>query len=123
MGRRDGMKERKCGCITFEYGPPIKCATHQAKDRAQEVSEIRKRASKAAFDLGHDLTQFRPYGSCRGKFTAYCHACGAFAIVYDTTPERGDQVCGDALLRQCRGGSSTFKALADTDQGPDANDV
>lgn len=100
MGRRD-LKEKKCGCITFEHGPAIICPTHQAKEHAREASAVRSAARRTAFDLGHDLTDFREYGSCDGKWTAYCHTCGAFAIVYDRIPERGDQVCGRALTDGC----------------------
>ena len=117
MGRRDGMTRRKCGCIQFEYGPPVKCDKHQAKEKVKEVRTVRQLAANQSFELGHDLSVFKEYASTRGKWTAFCHTCGAFAIVYDDVPVRGDQLAGAALFKPC-GGHSGLAILAGTgDEG------
>lgn len=132
MSRRDGVKEKKCGCLYFEHGPPVLCETHKEKaDRKEErakrreVKGLRKIVADQARDLGHDLSQFREYPSLKGKWTAYCHSCGAFTIVYDFVPERGDQIAGKAVFERCSGGSATFAALRDPvgdSEGTDGDD-
>lgn len=103
MGRfRDGLKTRKCGCIVYEYGPPMPCPTHAARDEVQEEETLRKLVREQAAGLGHDLTTFTEYGTTRGKWTAYCSNCGYIAIVYDDPPPVGDQVAGWCLTRTCQ---------------------
>lgn len=65
--------------------------------------QLRRAASDQARRLGHDLTKFRPYKSMDGKYTAFCHDCGYFAIVYDTPPALGDQISGRTLNEDCPG--------------------
>lgn len=116
------MKEKKCGCVIFEVGPPILCDEHQAKQakkdaRAQVLEEkgLRRIVVDRSRELGHDPTTFKPYGSQPGKWTAYCRHCGALIIVYDSVPERGDQVAGGAAFKTCRRGG-LVEALAGTDE-------
>ena len=106
------MKVRKCGCIYYEVGPPVQCEKHQAKDKVREERGLRKIVAQQARDKGHDLTEFKEYGSTVGKWTAFCHTCGGLCIVYDEVPERGDQVAGKGIFEACPGGSGTFAALA-----------
>lgn len=117
------VKEKKCGCIIFQIGPPVLCDTHQAKatkrearQQRQEERGLRKLVADAARDHGHDLSTFREYNSQPGKWTAHCHSCGALAIVYDAVPLRGDQVNAARFFEACRGGSSTLTALAGHDK-------
>lgn len=105
MSRREGMSIRKCGCITYEHGPPFECEKHLR--RAQELEEkgLRKAVREQASELGHELTQFDEYESLPGKWTSYCPRCGSMVIVYDAPPVRGDQVAGKALSQRCTGRS------------------
>jgi hypothetical protein len=96
--RREGMTVRSCGCITYEYGPPIKCPKHEAKDKVAEENALRRAVREHAFDNGHDLTLFSEYESFPGKYTAFCNTCGHIVIVYDVPPERGDQINGKGIL-------------------------
>lgn len=100
--RRDGMTVRTCGCITYEYGPPLKCAKHQRKEIEVEERGLRKVVRDEAHNRGHDLTMFSEYESYPGKWTAFCNHCGALIIVYDQPPLRGDQINGKRILeRDC----------------------
>jgi len=109
MARRDGMKEKKCGCIIFEHGPPVQCEGHQrqtdkkvAREKAREEKGLRKIVAEQALSQGHDLACFKEYASCQGKWVSHCHECGAMVIVYDTVPERGDQIAGPGIFKACR---------------------
>lgn len=100
---KDGIKERKCGCLYFEYGPPVKCQKHA--DRDQEIIEkgLRKVVRDTAETLGHSLTRFLEYESRPGKWTAFCTLCERVVIVYDDVPERGDQINGKRIVEErCR---------------------
>lgn len=116
MGRvNDGMKEKKCGCIVFELGPPVLCQAHQAKidkrektiakkaerEQAREEKGLRKIVLDKATEYGHDLSRFKEYASCDGKWVAHCHRCGGVAIVYDKTPRYGDQINAAKLFIWC----------------------
>ena len=103
------MKERKCGCLYFEHGPPVPCEKHQrklekkeAREKAKEEKGLRKIVADKALENGHDLTHFKEYGSQPGKWVAHCHSCGGLVIVYENIPERGDQICGQAVFAACR---------------------
>lgn len=116
------VKEKKCGCVIFEVGPPVLCETHQRKAakqhaRAQALEEkgLRKLVADQARDHGHDLSRFKEYASAGGKWTAYCHNCGAIAIVYDRVPERGDQVNVQRLHGPCHK-SDLVSVLGDADR-------
>ncbi len=105
---RDGMKERKCGCIYFEHGPPVRCEKHssiqakrEAREKDREEKGLRKIVAQKAIEFGHDLARFKEYSSRVGKWTTHCHQCGAMVIVYDDIPERGDQICGPAVFKAC----------------------
>jgi len=102
LRRREGLKEKKCGCIVFEYGPPIVCSTHQLKEKVKDEREIRRLAREQSRRFGHDLSDFREYPSTPGKWVAHCHTCGGMAIVYDEVPARGDQLAGPAMFNDCR---------------------
>ena len=102
------MKEKKCGCIVFEHGPPIPCERHarkiekqEARVKAKEEKGLRKIVAQQALDNGHDLARFKEYSSQQGKWTSHCHQCGALIIVYDEIPERGDQISGRAVFEPC----------------------
>lgn len=102
------MKEKKCGCIIFEVGPPVLCGKHQSKvdrkekrEKLKEEKGLRKLVLDKAIENGHDLSRFKEYGSRPGKWVAHCHACGAMVIVYDAAPEYGDQIAGPAVFKTC----------------------
>lgn len=97
---KDGAKTRKCGCIYFEIGPPVKCGKHTARDQELEELGLRKAVRDTAETLGHSLTRFAEYESLPGKWTAHCELCERIVIVYDKTPERGDQVNGRRILEE-----------------------
>lgn len=100
---KNGMKERKCGCIYFEHGPPVKCTKHAARDQEIEEKGLRKAVRDQAEDMGHDLTRFLEYESTPGKWTAFCNKCERLVIVYDQPPVRGDQINGRRILEErCR---------------------
>lgn len=108
---RDGMHERKCGCLVFQYGPPVLCETHLAKqqkkiDRTKKLEDkgLRKLVRETAEGLGHDLKVFREYPSMRGKWTSYCGRCGDMVIVYEDLrlAADGDQLLGKPLTDKCR---------------------
>lgn len=123
MARRDGMREKKCGCVVFDHGPPILCVTHQTKierkverEKAQEEKGIRKAAHEAARRLGHDLSRFKETKATRGKWVAFCRSCGALVIVYDEIPRSGcDQISGKPISEGCRGGSVLLETLGSSD--------
>lgn len=112
---KDGMKEKKCGCLVFELGPPVLCETHKAKvERKERIAEkkaerekvreekgVRKLVLDSATEHGHDLSRFKEYPSYDGKWVAHCHHCGGVAIVYDKTPKYGDQVNAAKLFVDC----------------------
>lgn len=122
------MKERKCGCIVFDVGPPVLCDTHKfkleqkekkaekkaAREEKREQKGLRKTVEEQATELGHDLSRFKEYPSVRGKWTAHCHRCGGIVIVYDGIPERGDQVAG-AVFKKCER-SSLVDVLGSADR-------
>lgn len=100
---KDGMKVRKCGCIYFEYGPPVKCNKCSGRDQEVEEKGLRKAVRDQAAMHGHELTRFQEYESRPGKWTAHCIKCERIVIVYDDVPERGDQINGRLLLEErCR---------------------
>jgi hypothetical protein len=103
MGRRDDMRERKCGCIYYCYGPPLLCPTHQAKQQEEEETGLRKLVKDQCEGLGHKVTRFSEYESQPGKWTAYCETCGKVIIVYDEPPRLGDQINSPCLTEVCRG--------------------
>lgn len=98
------MKVRKCGCIRFEYGPPVLCVKHERKYQLEDEKALRKAAREAAERLGHKLGLFSEYESERGKWTAFCEHCGLIVICYDEPqPHLEAQVFGWALQRTCSG--------------------
>lgn len=104
MGRfKDGIKTRKCGCLYFEYGPPVKCGKHATREQEIEEKGLRKLIRDTAATLGHELTRFQEYESHPGKWTAFCVKCERLVIVYDAPPERGDQINGRLIVEErCR---------------------
>jgi len=96
------MRERKCGCILYEYGPPFKCPKHQSKLREREEKSFRKVVSEHVASLGHDLTRWEEYESKKGKWTSFCKHCGDIAIVYDEPQSAVDQVISHMLSQPCR---------------------
>lgn len=112
---KDGMKEKKCGCIVFDVGPPVLCGKHQhneekkehraekkaAREQAREEKGLRKIVLDKAIEFGHDLSRFKEYPSADGKWVAHCHRCGSIAIVYDRTPKYGDQINAAKLFVDC----------------------
>ena len=116
------VKEKKCGCIYFEVGPPVLCGRHlqreikkAEREKVREEKGLRKVVAETAFTNGHDLSKFKEYGSRPGKWTAHCHSCGSMVIVYDQPPERGDQVSGKALFEPCAK-SSLVQVLGEADR-------
>lgn len=97
------IRERKCGCIYFQVGPPVLCSKHEIKEAKTESSAIRRAAREHATHLGHDLTDWSEYESVPGKWTSYCRTCGLMAITYDSPAlTLGDQILGHALTKECR---------------------
>ena len=119
------MKEKKCGCIVFEIGPPVLCSKHKTREnkkvdreerkrRKEQVAEekgLRKAAADTARKRGHDMSPFKETTGTRGKFVSYCFDCGRLTIVYDRIPFFGDQVSGKSLTEECSGGSALSRAL------------
>lgn len=97
---KNGIKERKCGCIYFEHGPPVICQKHAARNQELEELGLRKAVRDTAETLGHSLTRFSEYESHPGKWTAYCQHCEHLVIVYDAVPTRGDQINGRKILEE-----------------------
>lgn len=99
------MKQRKCGCITYDYGPPLTCPKHQTA----EEKGLRKLVRDTAESLGHRLNNFTEYESQRGKWTAFCQheQCCQIVIIYDEPqPHLEAQINGKNILeRECRGGA------------------
>ena len=97
------LREKKCGCIIYQVGPPLQCPKHTAKDANSESKQLRRTARDHATTLGHDLTDWVEYESLPGKWTSYCRTCGYMAIVYDHPKlAPGDQILGNALTKECR---------------------
>jgi hypothetical protein len=97
------VRERKCGCLYFQFGPPVKCPRHLKKARLKEEKTLRALVEEQATNLGHEVTEWREYKNQRGKWTAYCKRCGLMAIVYDEPPVVGDQVGGWLISRgECK---------------------
>lgn len=97
------IRQKKCGCVVFQVGPPVQCPKHLKREEKTESSALRRAARSRAHDLGHDLTDWVEYDSLPGKWTAYCHTCGYMAIVYDSPSlTLGDQILGNALTKECR---------------------
>lgn len=90
------LKERKCGCITYLYGPPHVCPKHQKAEERGLRTAVRAEAEKQ----GHTLASFTEYESQRGKWTTFCERCCAIVIVYDAPQERFDQVNGPGILER-----------------------
>ena len=116
------MNVRRCGCVRFDYGPPVLCEKHQSKvekkierEQVREEKGLRKIVAQQALEHGHDLSPFQEYASYDGKWTAHCHACGALVIVYDRIPARGDQICGRGMFEACRR-SDLVGVLSDADR-------
>ena len=100
--RKDGMRERKCGCIYFEHGPPVKCGKHEAKEQLLEDRSLRRAVAEDVAKRGHKLGEWSEYESLPGKWTAYCMNCGLIAIVYDKPQEHVDQVNSWCFTRDCK---------------------
>ena len=98
---KDGMAVRPCGCIRYEYGPPVQCDKHEQRDQLSEERSLRRAAADAAALLGHKLGDWTEYESTPGKWTAFCQHCALIVIVYDTPQAHVDQVLGWALQRKC----------------------
>lgn len=118
MRFKDGMKERKCGCLYFEHGPPVKCHKHTVRDEALEVKGLRRLVSDQAKENDHELTRWAEYESLRGKWTCHCVKCGLVFIAYDKPPEVGDQIAGWGLGKVCTG-SPLVQAAGVTDEDED----
>lgn len=116
---KDGVKERKCGCLYFEYGPPVKCPKHTAREKELEEKGLRRLVSDQAKDNGHELTRWAEYESRRGKWTCHCMKCGLVFIAYDAPPDVGDQIAGWGLGNACKGSDLVQGAAP----APKANDV
>src|SRR5437016_5874709 len=97
------VRERRCGCLYFEVGPPVLCGRHEKKTRIKEEKALRQRVVERAAELGHDLKRFDEYGNQKGKWTSFCLSCGWLAIAYDEPPPVGDQVSGKVLSLPCAG--------------------
>ena len=96
------IRQRKCGCVYFEVGPPVQCPKHQAKEERTESLALRRAVNERTRKLGHELTDWVEYDSRPGKWTAYCRGCGLMAIIYDSPDlTMGDQICGKVLLKEC----------------------
>lgn len=93
------MRERKCGCLVFRYGPSVLCAKHEKKVTIGERNSLRRAVEAEVKILGHQLGAWREYDSQPGKWTTHCEFCGLIAIVYDYVPAVGDQVSMGWLLR------------------------
>jgi hypothetical protein len=37
------VKEHACGCITYDWGPPIRCAAHEVEARINDGKEMIRR--------------------------------------------------------------------------------
>lgn len=119
---RDGMKEKKCGCVIYEYGPPVLCTAHltrlarkEEREQIKEEKGLRKTVIEACEDYGHDLARFKEYPSYRGKWVTHCHSCGWIVIVYDEIPHHGgDQINSRCLTEGCQGSSALSSALRDS---------
>jgi hypothetical protein len=98
--RREGMTVKACGCVTYEYGPPLKCEKHERKEQENVERGLRKVVRDEAINRGHELTLFSEYESYPGKWTAFCNLCGRIVIVYDAPPERGDQINGKMIVEK-----------------------
>jgi len=128
-------KEKKCGCIYYEVGPPLLCTKHKTKknnkaereerkrnrERVAEERGLRKAALETARKRGHDMSPFKETTGTRGKFVTYCFDCGRLAIVYDRIPVYGDQVHGKSLTEECSGGSALSRALKGANLAADAD--
>jgi hypothetical protein len=101
--RQEGMTTRKCGCITFDFGPPVQCHKHLEAQQEKAEKGLRAAVRDQATHFGHDLGAFSEYESTPGKWTVYCLACACIGIVYDAPPERGDQIATWGLDKQCEG--------------------
>ena len=96
------MKVRKCGCIYYEYGPPLLCEKHNHKQYEEQEKGLRKLVRERTGSRGHKLSKFKEYESMHGKWTAFCEHCEKIVIVYDE-PVHGDQVVGHPLTEKCSG--------------------
>jgi hypothetical protein len=73
-----------------------------------EGRDLREELTARAHRLGHVLKAWKEtkgtlnkFDGRSGKFVASCRACGALAIMYETTPAVGDGVTGKALTHEC----------------------
>ena len=99
---RDGMRQRKCGCIKYDYGPPLLCNYHKKRSTEKEEKTLRRAVADQVRDNGHELTPWREYPNVKGKYTAYCYGCGVIAIVYNDPPTGNqDQVSSWILNKPC----------------------
>lgn len=103
------IKERKCGCLYYSYGPPVLCKKHDKKSRVKEERALRALVEEQLAELGHVLTGWSEYGSVPGKWTAYCEKCGVLAIVYDKPPKVGDQINSWGFKGPCKKGELNGK--------------
>lgn len=88
------LRVRRCGCITYLYGPPHICPKHtKAEERGLRIA-VREQAERNS----HKLASFTEYESQRGKWTTFCERCCAIVIVYDRPQARFDQVNGPGIL-------------------------
>lgn len=101
--RREGVRERKCGCLYFDYGPPVLCHKHEQRAIEAEEKQLRRVVREQLEALDHDIGRWMEYESRPGKWTTYCLKCGRMAIVYDEPPEVGDQVASWAFQARCDG--------------------
>jgi hypothetical protein len=106
--RRDGITERKCGCLYYEYGPPLLCGKHEVRATAVARKTLRSTITDHIEANGHALARWSEYESMPGKWTTYCTQCGEVVIAYEEIPQAGDQVNSHILDGACR--KSTFVA-------------
>jgi hypothetical protein len=103
---RDGIKERKCGCLYYQYGPPVKCHKHESKEVEGEKKRFRRLLTEHAESLGHRPTRWEADASdsrwCKGKWTMFCQDCGFIGIAYDAPIPGVDQMSGRVLQVTCK---------------------
>jgi hypothetical protein len=100
------LRERKCGCIYYAFGPPLPCPKHAKKSRIKEEKALRRAVEEQLAENGHVLTSWSEYDSLPGKWTSYCENCGVMAIVYDLPQHDTDQVNSWGFKRKCGKGAT-----------------
>ena len=101
MGKRD-VRERKCGCLVFKFGPPVPCGKHAKKAVVKEAKALRFLFERQLNEMDHELTEWSEYINCPGKWTAHCIHCGVIAVCYEKMPPKDtDQMHSWGLKKKC----------------------